>query len=85
MFYFVEIVVTEKKGVQFNECVEVKTVSVTEIDEEKIDRVLMLLHEADPRSEHGDSEEMRQLESEVTRMGPLIDAELEKVDRYVFN
>lgn len=76
-----EATVPEKKGVQFNESVEVKTVPVTEIDEEKIDRVLLLLHEADPRSDQGDSDDMRRLEDEVTRMGPLIDAELEKVDR----
>lgn len=76
-----EATAPEKKGVQFNESVEVKTVPVTEIDEEKIDRVLLLLHEADPRGDQGDSEEMRRLEDEVTRMGPLIDAELEKVDR----
>ncbi|XP_014291611.1 signal transducing adapter molecule 1 [Halyomorpha halys] len=76
-----EAPVPEKKGVQFNESVEVKPMPVTEIDEEKIDRVLQLLHDADPRSDHRDSDEMRALEDEVTRMGPLIDAELERVDR----
>lgn len=75
------MVVPEKKGVQFNESVEVKPMPVTEIDEEKIDRVLQLLHDADPQSDHRDSDEMRALEDEVTRMGPLIDAELERVDR----
>ena len=60
-----------------------KSVPVTEIDEEKIDRVLQLLHDADPRGDQGDSDEMRALEDEVTRMGPLIDAELERVDRYI--
>ncbi|XP_073987534.1 signal transducing adaptor molecule isoform X1 [Rhodnius prolixus] len=76
---------SEKKGVQFNESVEVKTVKAykkVEIDESKIDRVLHLLHEADPNSDSsGDPEELESLEDEVTEMGPLIDAELERVDR----
>lgn len=78
----VEAAGPEKKGVGFVESVEVKEiVEVTEIDEEKIDKVLLLMHEADPNSDFGDSEDMRALEEEVTRMGPLIDTELERVDR----
>lgn len=72
----------EKKGVQFNETVEVKSVSrirATEIDEGKIDRVLHLLHEADPSVDTHDPPELLSLEEEVMEMGPLIDNELEKV------
>ncbi|XP_030383455.1 signal transducing adapter molecule 1 [Scaptodrosophila lebanonensis] len=52
-----------------------------EIDETKIDRLLHLLHEANPEDPSTDSEEMLRLEQEVHQMGPLIDAELERVDR----
>ncbi|KAH8390994.1 hypothetical protein KR215_003339 [Drosophila sulfurigaster] len=52
-----------------------------EIDEAKIDRLLHLLHEANPEDPSQDSEEMLQLEQQVHQMGPLIDAELERVDR----
>ncbi|KAL1124119.1 hypothetical protein AAG570_001889 [Ranatra chinensis] len=75
---------TEKKGVQFNEAVEVKTIKVAqqvEIDEGKIDRLLHLLHEADPNDGQEDSDELLVLEEEVNSMGPLIDTELERVDR----
>ncbi|CAA9994389.1 unnamed protein product [Nesidiocoris tenuis] len=75
---------SEKKGVQFNETVEVKSVSrdkAAEIDEGKIDRVLHLLHEADPNDDSHDPPELGPLEEDVMEMGPLIDAELEKVDR----
>lgn len=51
------------------------------INEQKIDRLLHLLHEANPTDESADTEEMLVLEEEVNAMGPLIDAELEKVDR----
>lgn len=54
---------------------------VVEINEEKIDRLLHLLHEADPEDPSADSEEMLQLEQMVNQMGPLIDTELERVDR----
>lgn len=54
---------------------------VPEINEEKIDRLLHLLHEANPEDSSQDSEEMLRLETEVNKMGPLIDAELERVDR----
>ncbi|XP_055598474.1 signal transducing adapter molecule 1 [Uranotaenia lowii] len=52
-----------------------------DIDEEKIDRLLHLLHEADPEDPSTDSEEMLRLEQVVNQMGPLIDTELERVDR----
>ncbi|KAH8412935.1 hypothetical protein KR009_006882 [Drosophila setifemur] len=52
-----------------------------EIDEIKIDRLLHLLHEANPEDPTQDTDEMLRLEQEVHQMGPLIDAELERVDR----
>lgn len=71
-----------KKSVQFKEAVEVKNEpEYVEINEEKIDRLLHLLHEADPTNPDQDTEEMLNLETEVNLMGPLIDAELERVDR----
>ncbi|XP_067007912.1 signal transducing adapter molecule 1 isoform X2 [Anabrus simplex] len=73
-----------KKSVQFNEDVQVKTVETheeVEIDESKIDRLLHLLHEADPCEDQRDSEELLSLEDQVNAMGPLIDQELERVDR----
>lgn len=51
------------------------------INEHKIDRLLNLLHEANPTDDSADTEEMLSLEEEVNSMGPLIDTELEKVDR----
>ncbi|XP_076243734.1 signal transducing adaptor molecule [Calliopsis andreniformis] len=77
-----------KKMVQFAEEVEVKTVKrepevvEVEIDERKMDKLLHLLHvEADPQCDTSDPQEMLELEEQVTAMGPLIDAALEKVDR----
>ncbi|XP_063985824.1 signal transducing adapter molecule 1 isoform X1 [Diachasmimorpha longicaudata] len=76
-----------KKSVQFVEEVEVKTLKrepeiiEVEIDEGKIDRLLHLLHEADPQSDTSDPSELLDLEEQVMAMGPLIDAALEKVDR----
>ncbi|KNC31243.1 hypothetical protein FF38_14423 [Lucilia cuprina] len=52
-----------------------------DIDEQKIDRLLHLLNEANPEDPSQDTEEMLRLEQEVHQMGPLIDAELERVDR----
>lgn len=73
----------EKKTVQFNEEVRVKHLNteVTEVDEAKIDQLLYLLHEADPTGERPDSEELSQLEEQCLKMGPLIDQELEVVDK----
>lgn len=52
-----------------------------EINEEAIDRLLFLLHEADPEDPSQDTDEMMRLENFVNQMGPLIDFELERVDR----
>lgn len=52
-----------------------------EVNEDSIDRLLFLLHEADPSDPSQDSEEMLRLENAVNQMGPLIDSELERVDR----
>lgn len=75
-----------KKNVQFSdeqkkEEEEKIREQVVEIDEEKIDRLLHLLHEADPEDPSADTDEMLQLEHMVNQMGPLIDTELERVDR----
>ncbi|XP_046401767.1 signal transducing adapter molecule 1 isoform X2 [Ischnura elegans] len=75
-----------KKSVQFEEAVKVRVLerepeAEVEIEEEKIDRLLHLLHEADPSEERSDPEELGILEERVNAMGPLIDAELERVDR----
>lgn len=81
-----------KKSVQFEDdakALQLKTEAAAaavaeqriEIDEEKIDRLLHLLHEANPEDPSQDSEEMLHLEQEVHQMGPLIDTELERVDR----
>lgn len=84
-----DINVKSKKTVQFEEEPTSKsedqkteeTNFVAEIDEQKIDRLLHLLHEANPEDSSEDTEEMLRLEQEVHQMGPLIDAELERVDR----
>ncbi|XP_037958461.1 signal transducing adapter molecule 1-like isoform X2 [Teleopsis dalmanni] len=81
-----------KKNVQFDDDVkelqqktEAAAVAAAnqqvEIDEIKIDRLLHLLHEANPEDPSQDSDEMLRLEQEVHQMGPLIDAELEHIDR----
>jgi hypothetical protein len=52
------------------------------IDERLIDRCLTMLQNADPTGEiEADSNEMLMLEDTCYAMGPLIDHELEKVDR----
>ncbi|XP_012226757.2 signal transducing adapter molecule 1 isoform X2 [Linepithema humile] len=84
---FTKLEHSNKKLVQFAEEVEVKMVKrepeivEVEIDEKKMDRLLHLLHEADPQCNTSDPQEMLDLEEQVTAMGPLIDAALEKVDR----
>lgn len=73
------------KRVQFNEEVSVATLeevaNEVEVDPAKIDRLLHLLHEADPTGDRSDPEEMKSLEDQCAAMSPLIDAELEKLDR----
>lgn len=76
----------EKKSVQFSEEVQVKTMEPLpdeiEIDETKIDEVLTMIQNADPTGEtRPDSGEMLGLEEQCKAMGPLIDTELEKIDK----
>lgn len=74
-----------KKKVGFSEEVQVQTIEAPEqleIDEVKIDNVLQMIQNADPTGEnHPDTVEMLQLEEQCKAMGPLIDAELEKIDK----
>jgi signal transducing adaptor molecule len=75
-----------KKSVKFNEEVEVKTVEpipdVIEIDEEKIEKLLTMLQNADPTgAAKPDPPELPMYEEICKAMNPLIDTELEKVDR----
>ena len=75
-----------RRSVQFNEEVEVKTVqedhpTLTEISEGRIDQVMLMLNEADPTSPESDPLELGPAEDQVNAMGPLIDAELESIDR----
>ena len=64
----IELEHSNKKMVQFAEEVEVKTVKrepevvEVEIDERKMDRLLHLLHEADPQCDNSDPQEMLDLE-----------------------
>lgn len=58
----------QKKVMQLDEALDGKTATnkepeVTEINEQKIDRLLHLLHEADPTNPEHDTEEMLNLES----------------------
>ncbi|KAB7494276.1 Signal transducing adapter molecule 1 [Armadillidium nasatum] len=79
------------KRVSFSECVEVTEVEETpseitveatgEIDEDKIDQLLHLLHEADPTGERSDDPSLPGLEEQVNAMAPNIDAELERIDK----
>lgn len=71
------------KSVQFDEQVRVKYLDeeVTEIDENKIDRLLHLIHEADPTGVIQDSHELVMLEDQCGRMDKLISKELERLDR----
>lgn len=55
--------------------------TLVDIDEDKIDRLLHLLSEANPEDPKQDTDEMLRLEEQVNRMLPLIDTELERVDR----
>ena len=76
-----------KRSVVFNEEVEVKEVeqvtwpAQSTIDEEKINTLLGMLHDADPTTGDNDPAELSRLEDQVNSMGPLIDTELEQVDR----
>lgn len=84
-----------RRSVQFSEQVEVKTLKdeeaeiaaaagalgPVEISEDKIDRVLNLLNDSDPTTDDNDDPALTVLEDHVNKMGPLIDNELEGVDR----
>jgi signal transducing adaptor molecule len=74
---------TLAKTVQFDDQVRVKFLEeeVTEVDEAKIDRLLHLIHEADPTGITPDSDELVMLEDQCGRMSKLIDKELERLDR----
>eukprot|EP00095_Tigriopus_kingsejongensis_P002244 maker-scaffold133_size323035-snap-gene-2.24 protein:Tk02244 transcript:maker-scaffold133_size323035-snap-gene-2.24-mRNA-1 annotation:"signal transducing adapter molecule 1-like" len=78
---------SRRRSVQFNEEVEVKTVEapavplVTEIDEAKLDQVLQMLHEANPTNDENDPPALAIQEEQANLMGPLVDNELEVVDR----
>lgn len=74
---------SSSKSVQFDDQVRVKFLEeeVTEIDESKIDRLLYLIHEADPTGVISDSEELLLLEDQCGKMGNLLDKELERLDR----
>lgn len=52
-----------------------------EIDESKIDRLIQLLREANPEDDSTDTEEMSVLEAQVNAMGPMIEAQLEQLDK----
>merc|ERR1739844_12929 len=54
---------------------------VLEIRENKIDQVMSMLNEADPTLPESDPIELEPLEEQVNGMAPLIDTELELVDR----
>lgn len=52
-----------------------------EIDENKIDCLIHLLREANPEDDSTDTEEMSILEAQVNAMGPMIEAQLEQLDK----
>ncbi|XP_018021434.1 signal transducing adapter molecule 1 [Hyalella azteca] len=52
-----------------------------EIDEDKMDYLLHLLHEADSTGERPDDPQLPAIEEQVNAMAPTIDAELERIDR----
>lgn len=74
----VQFVDDQSDNNSFNERKEEQPV---QINEETIDRLLHLLHEADPEDPSQDTNEMLRLEQQVNQMHPLIDQELERVDR----
>lgn len=77
----------EAKKVQFNEEVKVVEVKKEElkpedvtIDEGKIDQLMSMLQEADPKS-FEDPEELLKLEEQSLLMMPLIDQQMEEIDK----
>ncbi|XP_064465053.1 signal transducing adapter molecule 1-like isoform X2 [Ornithodoros turicata] len=73
--------VKEKKSVQFKEEVKVQTVVEAEVNESKMDETLQLLHDADPTGVCPDDPQLCSLEEQCHLMGPLIEQELECIDR----
>jgi len=69
---------TKKKTVQFEQDQKEEP---AQINEDTIDRLLHMLHEADPEDPSQDTDEMLRLENIVNQMAPLIDSELDLVDR----
>lgn len=74
-----------RKSVRFHDEVDVQVVEsapveVFDVDEGKIDEALSLIQNADPTTEN-DSPELLTLEDQCRSMGPLIDQELETIDR----
>ncbi|XP_078584837.1 signal transducing adapter molecule 1-like isoform X1 [Branchiostoma floridae x Branchiostoma japonicum] len=81
-----KVVVKTGKTVQFNEEVTVNTVEPepepVEIDEEKMNETLAMLQNANPTGDDAtDPPHLRAFEDACQQMGPLIDQELEKIDR----
>lgn len=78
----IEDISNSSKSVQFDDQVRIKFLEeeVTEIDEAKIDRLLQLIHEADPTGVTPDSDELLMLEDQCGKMAKLIDKELERLD-----
>lgn len=52
-----------------------------EIDENKIDCLIQLLREANPEDDSADTEEMSILEAQANAMGPMIEFQLEQLDK----
>ncbi|XP_033099417.1 signal transducing adapter molecule 2-like isoform X2 [Anneissia japonica] len=80
-----DIKAREKKSVSFDEKVEVHAIEaapvVVAIDESKMEETLTMLQNADPTEERPDPPEMLVSEETCNRMAPLIDQELERIDR----
>ncbi|KAI7684834.1 Signal transducing adapter molecule 1 [Sarcoptes scabiei] len=77
----------ENRKVQFND--EVKIVKLDKdkikpedviVDEDKIDQLMSMLQEADPKS-FGDPDELIKLEEHCLAMMPLIDQQMEEIDK----
>lgn len=78
---------SKKKGVQFDDHVDVKVIEQQQpqapavIDEKKLDRCLELLQNADPTGDRPDPAELLELEEQCLAMAPLIEREIEALDK----